>query len=113
MANLASETKEMGFRLEQVQDFTPTPMTVATVIYYTGVHPYTLKQVYTAKSSKQKKNQHLFFFWYKRENYRLIREKLNNMGRPDLVEKLLNDRKKQQKKTILKAKARQKRKNRR
>ena len=113
MANLASETKELGFRLEQVQDFTPTPMTVATVIYYTGVHPYTLKPIYTAKSLKQKKNQHLFFFWYKRENYRLIREKLNNMGRPDLVEKLLNERKKQQKRTIIKAKARQKQKKRR
>ena len=63
MANLAVETKEMGFQLEQVQDFTPTPMTVATIIYYTGLHPYTLKPVYTAKSPKEKKRQHLFFFW--------------------------------------------------
>ena len=54
MANLAIETKEMGFRLEQVQDFTPTPMTVATIIYYTGLHPYTLQPVYTAKSKKDK-----------------------------------------------------------
>ena len=50
MANLAAETKDMGFRLEQVQDFTPTPMTVATIIYYTGLHPYTLRPVYTARS---------------------------------------------------------------
>ncbi len=105
MANLAAETKDMGFRLEQVQDFTPTPMTVATVIYYTGLHPYTLRPVYTAKSPKEKKNQHLFFFWYKRENYHQIKDKLTNLGRPDLLEKLLHDRKKQQKREILKNKA--------
>jgi len=104
MANLAAETKDMGFRLEQVQDFTPTPMTVATVIYYTGLHPYTLRPVYTARTSGQKKNQHLFFFWYKRENYRRIKDKLYNMGRPDLIEKLLHDRKKQQKREIIKNK---------
>lgn len=108
MANLAAETKDMGFRLEQVQDFTPTPMTVATIIYYTGIHPYTLKPVYTAKSPKQKKNQHLFFFWYKRENYKQIRDKLSGMGRDDLAEKLLNDKKKHQKQTIIKAKSKRK-----
>ncbi len=102
MANLAAETKEMGFRLEQVQDFTPTPMTVATVIYYTGLHPYTLKPVYTAKSAKEKKNQHLFFFWYKRENHQRIREKLKRLGREDLLEKLLRDRKKHQKREMIK-----------
>ncbi len=112
MANLAAETKEMGFKLEQVQDFTPTPMTVATVIYYTGVHPYTLRPIYTAKTSKQKKNQHLFFFWYKRENYTVIRDKLNNMGRPDLADKLIEDRKKQQKKEIIKARGKNKKRKR-
>ncbi len=113
MANLASETKDMGFKLEQVQDFTPTPMTVATVIYYTGVHPYTLRPVYTAITPKQKKNQHLYFFWYKRENYQNIRDKLQNMGREDLVEKLLTDKKKQQKREILKNKGQKKRRFRR
>lgn len=93
MANLAAETKEMGFKLEQVQDFTPTPMTVATVIYYTGLHPYTLRSVYTARTKKEKKNQHVFFFWHKRENYNQIRDKLTKMGREDLIEKLLKDRK--------------------
>jgi len=93
MANLAAETKSMGFKLEQVQDFTPTPMTVATIIYYTGVHPYTLKPVYTAKTDKEKKNQHMFFFWYKKENRQKIRDKLNGIGRKDLVEKLLDDNK--------------------
>ncbi|MEM1323397.1 MAG: YgiQ family radical SAM protein [Bacteroidota bacterium] len=102
MANLAAETKDMGFRLEQVQDFTPTPMTVATVIYYTGLHPYTLKPVYTAKSKKDKKNQHLFFFWYKRENYQQIKDKLRSLDREDLIEKLLEDRRKFKKREQIK-----------
>ena len=59
MANLAAETKEMGFELEQVQDFTPTPMTVATVIYYSGYHPYTLKEYYTPKTIKLNKQSFL------------------------------------------------------
>lgn len=111
MANLAAETKDMGFRLEQVQDFTPTPMTVATIIYYTGLHPYTLKPVYTAKTKQEKKNQHLFFFWYKRENYQKIREELTAMGREDLIEKLIGERKKEVKREIIKHKAKQKRRN--
>ncbi len=67
MAALAAETKDLGFRLEQVQDFTPTPMTVATVIYYSGYHPYTLKPVYTARDQQAKLEQRDFFFWYKDE----------------------------------------------
>ncbi|HFC00903.1 MAG TPA: DUF3362 domain-containing protein, partial [Phaeodactylibacter sp.] len=102
MANLAAETKDLGFRLEQVQDFTPTPMTVATIIYYSGFHPYTLKSVYTAKSKKDKRNQHLFFFWYKRENHHIIRDKLKSMGREDLIEKLIGERKKSFKQEIIK-----------
>ncbi len=106
MANLAADTKDLGFRLEQVQDFTPTPMTVATIIYYTGLHPYTLQPVYTAKSKHDKKNQHLFFFWYKRENYHKIKAKLDKMDRPDLIEKLLHDRKKHQKKEVINERSR-------
>ena len=68
MANLAAETKDMGFKLEQVQGFTPTPMTVATVIYYSGYHPYTLEKMKTPKTKKEKDEQHRFFFWYKKEN---------------------------------------------
>ncbi len=90
MANLAADTKELGFRLEQVQGFTPTPMTVATVIYYSGLHPYTLKPVYTAKSDNERKKQHLYFFWYRRENRGLIRQKLLKMNRPDLIKRLLS-----------------------
>ncbi|MEQ8705086.1 MAG: YgiQ family radical SAM protein [Phaeodactylibacter sp.] len=102
MANLAAETKDMGFKLEQVQDFTPTPMTVATVIYYTGVHPYTLKPVYTAKTKTEKRQQHMFFFWHKRENHKQIREKLISIGREDLIEKLIDDQKKFRKKEYVK-----------
>jgi len=91
MANLAAETKEMGFQLEQVQDFTPTPMTVAEVIYYAGVHPYTLKPVKTARTPEEKKNQNRFFFWYKRENHDWIRDRLTKANRPELIGQLLGD----------------------
>lgn len=89
MANLAADTKDLGFQLEQVQDFTPTPMTVATVAYYTGIHPYTMEPVYTAKSPQEKRNQHRFFFWYKKENHQWIRDHLTKIDRLDLVDKLL------------------------
>jgi len=89
MANLAAETKDMGFQLEQVQGFTPTPMTVATVIYYSGYHPYTLKKVNTPKTRKEKDEQHRFFFWYKEENKAWIKKTLNKVGRPDLLNVLL------------------------
>ena len=94
MANLAAETKDMGFQLEQVNDFTPTPMTVATVIYYSGYHPYTLKQLRTPKSTKEKKNQNRFFFWYKKENQDWIKNTLLKVGRTDLLQKLLPENKK-------------------
>jgi uncharacterized radical SAM protein YgiQ len=89
MVNLAVETKELGFKLEHVQDFTPTPMTVATVMYYSGYHPYTLKEYYTPKSKQEKINQHRFFFWYKKENRDWIRKRLINGNRPDLLKRLL------------------------
>ncbi|MDP4600768.1 MAG: DUF3362 domain-containing protein, partial [Polaribacter sp.] len=89
MANLAAETKNMGFQLEQVQGFTPTPMTVATVIYYSGYHPYTLKEVPTPRTKKEKEDQHKFFFWYKKENKDWIRNTLQKVGRNDLLQVLL------------------------
>jgi len=89
MADLAAETKDLGFKLEQVQGFTPTPMTVATVIYYSGYHPYTLEKVYTAQSKNERKNQNRFFFWYKPENANWIRNTLSSINRIDLVKKLL------------------------
>lgn len=90
MANLAAETKDMGFQLEQVQGFTPTPMTVATVIYYSGYHPYTLKKMKSPRSKKEKDEQHRFFFWYKKENRNWIQNTLQKVNRNDLIEKLLN-----------------------
>ena len=110
MANLAGETKDMGFRLEQVQDFTPTPMTVATVAYYTGLHPYTLRPVYTARTAKEKKQQHMFFFWHKRENYQQIKDKLTSLGREDLIEKLLEDKKRHAKRETIKGRVQSRRK---
>lgn len=80
MANLMMETKKLDFKLEQVQDFTPTPMTVATVIYYSGVHPYTLKPVFTAKSKHEKLEQRKFFFWYKPEHRKEVENELKDMG---------------------------------
>ncbi|NOR27257.1 MAG: YgiQ family radical SAM protein [Lutibacter sp.] len=89
MANLAAETKDMGFQLEQVQGFTPTPMTVATVIYYSGYHPYTLKPMKSSKTKNERDQQHRFFFWYKRENQQWIKNILTKVGRDDLLQKLV------------------------
>jgi uncharacterized radical SAM protein YgiQ len=90
MANLAAETKDLGFKLEQVQDFTPTPMTVAEVIYYTGVHPYTLQPIHTAKTKEEKLTQNKYFFWYKPEVKGWIKNRLLKLGHKDLAAKLLN-----------------------
>ncbi|OJV38749.1 MAG: YgiQ family radical SAM protein [Bacteroidales bacterium 36-12] len=89
MADLAVETKKMNFKLEQVQDFTPTPMTLATEIYYSGYHPYTLEKVYTAKSKEEKLDQRKFFFWYKQEYKNDIYKTLLKVNRVDLIKKLL------------------------
>ena len=67
MAQLAEITRRMGYKLEQVQDFTPTPMTVSTETWYTGFHPYTLEPVYSARTPQQKKEQNQYFFWYKKK----------------------------------------------
>lgn len=85
MAELAVITKGLDFQLEQVQDFTPTPLTIATETWYTGYDPYTLEPVYSAKSQKEKLQQRQFFFWYKPEERRNIEQALRNMGRPDLI----------------------------
>ena len=88
MAELAALTKKLDFRLEQVQDFTPTPMTLATEIYYSGYHPYTLEPIYTAKSKEEKLEQRKFFFWYKSEFRNQIIHDLQRLKRPDLLKKL-------------------------
>ncbi|MBD5288335.1 MAG: YgiQ family radical SAM protein [Bacteroides sp.] len=91
MAELAAETKKLNFHLEQVQDFTPTPMTLATEIYYTGFHPYTGERLYTARSEKEKLAQREFFFWYKPENRHSIMTELRKMGRKDLIAALYDN----------------------
>jgi uncharacterized radical SAM protein YgiQ len=88
MAELAIRTKNLNFRLEQVQDFTPTPMTLATVIYYSGYHPYTLEKIYTARNAEAKKKQRMFFFWYKHEYRKAIISELTARGRQDLIDRL-------------------------
>ena len=88
MADLAIQTKKLDFKLEQVQDFTPTPMTLATEIYYSGYHPYTLEQVFTPKSKEEKLDQRKFFFWYKNEYRQQIMRDFQKMKRPDLQQKL-------------------------
>ena len=88
MAELAIATKALDFRLEQVQDFTPTPMTLATDIYYSGLHPYTLKPVYCARTPGEKWQQNIFFFWYKPEFRQEITRLLTRLKRPDLLRRL-------------------------
>lgn len=88
MAELAAETKQMNFHLEQVQDFTPTPMTMATEMYYSGINPETKEPIYCARTMRDKEAQRMFFFWYKPEEQRAIRNVLKKMGRNDLLRKL-------------------------
>ncbi|MBW8327376.1 MAG: YgiQ family radical SAM protein [Prolixibacteraceae bacterium] len=97
MANLAVETKNLDFKLEQIQDFTPTPMTLATVIYYTGYHPYTMQKVFTAKNQKEKLAQRKYFFWYQREYHQEIKSELLRLNRKDLLDGLFGSTKKEEK----------------
>ena len=105
MAELAVATKELDFQLEQVQDFTPTPMTVSTETWYTGYDPYTLQPVFSARTPREKLSQRMFFFWYKREEQAAIASELRRIGRNDLIDKLVpgakyikkNDKEKKQK----------------
>lgn len=88
MAELAAETKALDLRLEQVQDFTPTPMTLATEIYYTGIHPYTGEKVYTATRPEEKQAQRKYFFWYNPEYKADIIRSLRRLHREDLIGRL-------------------------
>ena len=92
MAELAVKTKELGYHLEQVQDFTPTPMTLATEIYYSGYDPYTLKPIFVAKNKEDKLAQQRFFFWYKNENRQWVKQTLRKMGKYDWIRRLYGDK---------------------
>ncbi len=88
MAELAIETRQMDFRLEQVQDFTPTPLTLATTCWATGYHPYTMEPIFSARTPKEKQQQRMFFFWYKKEEKREIENYLKKTKRFDLLKRL-------------------------
>ncbi|MFO3729309.1 YgiQ family radical SAM protein [Butyricimonas muris] len=92
MAELAILTKELDFRLEQVQDFTPTPMTLATDMYYSGLHPYSSRKIQSAKTETEKKRQNIFFFWYKREFKDEIIGILTKLKRNDIVKRLYSNK---------------------
>ncbi|MBO5849630.1 MAG: YgiQ family radical SAM protein [Bacteroidales bacterium] len=91
MAELAVKTKELGYKLEQVQDFTPTPMTLATEIYYSGYDPYSLKPVFVAKTKQEKLDQQRFFFWYKPENRQYVKNALRKIGKALWIDKLFRN----------------------
>lgn len=88
MAELAAETKQLNMHLEQIQDFTPTPMTLATEIYYTGIHPYTGEKIFTAIRPEEKLAQRKYFFWYDKTYRTDIIKSLHRLHRPDLIARL-------------------------
>ena len=94
MAELAAITKRLDFQLEQIQDFTPTPMTISTESWYTGYDPYTLKKVFSAKTQRDKLAQRQFFFWYKPEERRNLERALRQIHREDLIKILFSSNKK-------------------
>ena len=92
MADLAVEMKRLGYRLEQIQDFTPTPMTLSTEMYYTGINPETMEPVYVATTPNEKKEQNLMFFYYKKECQAAIRQALHNHHLDGYIPKLLTQK---------------------
>ena len=69
MQALSKQMKNIGFRLEQVQDFTPTPMTLSSTIYYSGIDPYSGKKIFCERDIQKKKRQNMQFFNYKSNKY--------------------------------------------
>lgn len=82
---LAEYVRDMGYMPEQVQDFYPTPSTMSTCMYYTGVDPRTMKPVYVPKTTHEKALQRALIQYRKPENYELVREALQKAGRTDLI----------------------------
>ena len=81
MRLLAEETRRMHYHPEQVQDFTPTPMTLSTCMFHTGLDPHTMQPVYTARTAEDKKRQNSYFFWWKQDNGRNDTNRINNKHR--------------------------------
>ncbi|MDR2558424.1 MAG: YgiQ family radical SAM protein, partial [Oscillospiraceae bacterium] len=96
---LALFLKKHNIKPEQVQDFYPTPGTISTAMFYTGLNPFTLEKIYIAKNPKEKQIQRAFLQYYKPENRELIRAALIKTNRRDLIsvliggEKKINDKK--------------------
>ena len=82
---LALYLKRSGYAPEQVQDFYPTPGTASTVMFYTGLDPFTMKRVYVATDYEEKKMQRALLQWNRKENHETIRIALRKAGRPDLI----------------------------
>ena len=85
MVELSQSLKKMNIKPEQVQDFTPTPMTLASVMYYSGINPYTLKPVYVAKKMYERQLQKELFFWYLPDNKKQIEQKLLSLQKKHLI----------------------------
>jgi uncharacterized radical SAM protein YgiQ len=91
MMDCALEIKKTGIQPEQVQDLTPTPMTLSSVMYYTGIDPYTGKRLHVAKTTDEKKQQKLMFFWYLKENKAEIIRLLRKHNKGHLIGKMFRD----------------------
>jgi uncharacterized radical SAM protein YgiQ len=91
MMDCAAEIKKTGIQPEQVQDLTPTPMTLSSIMYYTGLNPYTGKHIYVPKNQDEKRQQKLMFFWYLKENKSTIINLLRKHGRGNLIGKLFRN----------------------
>jgi uncharacterized radical SAM protein YgiQ len=90
MADLALDTYDLGYKLEQSQDFTPTPMTLANVLFYAGHNPYSQKKIYIPKSKNQKIEQQKMMFWYKKENRKFIEQTLIKLNKREYIKSLFS-----------------------
>ena len=89
---LALYMKKTGFIPDQVQDFYPTPGTLSTCMYYTGMDPFTLKPVYVAKTEKEKKMQRALLHFHKKENREMVKKALKEAGRQELERVLIPEK---------------------
>lgn len=82
---LAEYLRDLGYMPEQVQDFYPTPSTISTCMYYTGLDPRTMEPIYVPKSSHEKAMQRALIQYREPRNYDLVKEALLKAGRNDLI----------------------------
>lgn len=91
MLELALVLRKLGLKVEQVQDFTPTPGTLSTCMFYTGMDPINKKTVYVAKNDREKGLQKALLLWHIPDERRKVLEALKELGREDLLETLLSN----------------------